>query len=100
MSDTQTQSPLTAALEKIGAALDRLDSKIQQKSVKNGHDEREKQHLTLVVGENKQLQEEQVRLNQAIDDLQNQYDDLHKVAVNIYGRLDDSVRRITKIIGN
>lgn len=100
MSDTQTQSPLTAALEKIHAALDRLEVGVQQKSVENGHNEREKQHLSLVVSENKALQEEQQRLNQAIDDVQNQYDDLHKVAVNIYGRLDDSVRRITKIIGN
>lgn len=100
MSDTQTASPLTVALGKIHAALDRLDRGIQQKTVEKAHNEREKQHLTLITNENKQLQDDQVRLNQTIDDLQNQYDDLHKVAVNIYGRLDDSVRRITKIIGN
>lgn len=100
MSDNLKTSALATALGRVTAVLDRLEAGIQQRNIEQGHQERHEQHLTLVVNENRQLQDEQQKLNQAIDELQTQYDDLHKVAVNIYGRLDDSVRRITKIIGH
>jgi hypothetical protein len=34
----------------------------------------------------------------AIAQLQYQYNDLHKIASAVYGKLDDSIKRITQII--
>ncbi len=100
MTGNQNAPSLTNATRRLSSALERLEKNLQEKSIENGHTERQDQHLSLVVSENDALRGEHDRLNEALNGLQTQYDDLQKVAVNIYGKLDDSVRRISKIIGS
>lgn len=93
-------SKLEKAIGRVHGAVDKLENSMRALAVDQDRQERSEQHLRLVVDENTSLKSDQKQLNEAIDLLQDQYDDLHKVAANIYGKLDDSVRRITKIIGN
>ena len=56
------------------------------------------QQLALFERENEGLRQERENLNSAISMLQNQYSELHQVASTIYGKLDDSIQRLTHII--
>lgn len=91
---------LEEASKRVHRALDALEAATRNQAKPLDHQALDQQHLQLVVDENNSLKGEQKQLNEAIDMLQDQYDDLQKVATNIYGKLDDSVRRISKIIGD
>ncbi|MGE3714457.1 MAG: hypothetical protein AB7F82_08055 [Alphaproteobacteria bacterium] len=91
---------LEQALGRVHKAIERLEKTVGAYSVEHDRSQRTEHHLKLVVDENASLKQEQEQLSEAINMLQGQYDDLQKVATNIYGKLDDSVRRISKIIGD
>lgn len=99
MSDSP-QNPLYAATNRLAAALERLEANLQKSSAKPASDPQIQQQLDVFERENESLREERANLDGAINQLQDQYNDLHQVATTIYGKLDDSIRRLTQIIEN
>lgn len=91
------QHPLYVATRRLVKALDRLENNL--KHVARGkRDPRQEQQMAFFEKENAALKQERENLNTAIAQLQYQYNDLHKIASTIYGKLDDSVKRLTQII--
>lgn len=88
-----------AATERLAHALDRLERNLQQMAVAQARELKQHERLLAFERENAELQQERDSLNQTIGQLKGQYDDLHKVAATIHGKLDDSIRRLTKIVG-
>ena len=91
------QNPLYAATNRLAAALERLESNLKKAPAA---DPAAQQQLDVFERENQSLREERANLDGAIVQLQDQYNDLHQVATTIYGKLDDSIRRLTQIIEN
>ena len=89
------QHPLDKATKRLVLALNRLEKSLENLAVKRDDGQTE-----LFARENNALREERENLNTAISQLQFQYNDLHDVASTIYGKLDDSIRRLTQIIEN
>jgi hypothetical protein len=96
----QPQSPLFAATERLGLALGRLEKNLQHVTVGQLTNGKQREQLTFFEKENETLREDREQLNSALAQLQHQYDDLHKIASKVYGKLDDSIKRLTKIIEN
>jgi len=97
MADTQ-QHPLYVATRRLVNALDRLESNLQHVTVGQDRCVLEAQQLVVFERENAALKLERENLNAALAELQYQYNDLHKVASSIHGKLDDSIKRLTQII--
>jgi hypothetical protein len=97
MSQTQDH-PLFAATRRLLGALDRLEHNLTHVTVAHDRDVHQEQQLVVFERENAALKQERESLNNAIAQLQYQYDDLHKVASTIHGKLDDSIKRLTQII--
>ena len=97
MSDS-SQHPLFAASHRLVAALDRLERNLQELSVARDRDVLQQQQLSQFTRENESLRAERETLNLVIERLNSQYNDLQKVATNIHGKLDDSVKRISQIL--
>ena len=97
MANTQ-QHPLHIATRRLAGALDRLESNLQHITVGQDRDVHQEQQLTAFERENTALKLEHEQLNAALAKLKVQYDDLHKVASGIHGKLDDSIKRLTQII--
>jgi uncharacterized protein YlxW (UPF0749 family) len=85
--------PLYVATRRLVGALDRLENNLKHALVASEDDK-----LSYFEQENASLKQERENLNNAIAQLQYQYNDLHKVASAIYGKLDDSIRRLSEII--
>jgi uncharacterized protein YlxW (UPF0749 family) len=94
--NTQNAHPLVLATQRLMAALDRLERGLQLSEAKDADTE----ELLVIARENDTLRAEREDLNGTISELQQQYDDLHKVAGTIYNKLDDSIKRLTQIIGS
>jgi len=75
-----------------------LENNLKQVSVSMDRDVHQEQQMVYFERENAALKQERENLNAAIAQLQYQYNDLHKVASTIYGKLDDSIRRLSHII--
>jgi len=75
-----------------------LENNLKQVSVSMDRDVHQEQQMVYFERENASLKQERENLNAAIAQLQYQYNDLHKVASTIYGKLDDSIRRLSLII--
>ena len=87
--------PLFSATERLVNALNRLERNLQNAAPSAPED---RGQLALFGQENEELKAERAALTQAINDLQQRYDDLHKAASKVYGKLDDSIKRLTTII--
>lgn len=94
------QHPLFLATRRLAAALDRLESNLQQVSVQRDRDVHQDQQLTVFERENEALKQERERLHVTVTQLQLQYDDLHHIASTIYGKLDDSIKRLSQLVEN
>lgn len=92
------QSHLYIATKRLRDALARLEKNLQQMTVTQDRDVHQEKQLTAFERENETLRRDRKKLNDAVTQLQSQYGDLHQVASAIYGKLDDSIRRLTKII--
>lgn len=95
MTDSPSH-PLYVATRRLVKALDRLENNLRHGAARR--DPRRDQQMAFFERENAALKEERENLNRAIAQLQYQYNDLHKIASTIYGKLDDSVKRLTQII--
>jgi chromosome segregation ATPase len=93
---------LTDAAERLVAALDRLEERLGQwrsaLRAERSHSEHDLEQLVLFERENEELKAERSQLTQTISDLEGQYRDLHKVAGATYNKLEDSIKRLTRII--
>jgi cell division protein FtsB len=97
MAETQGH-PLYVATRRLVAALDRLENNLKNVTHALSRDVHQEQQMVFFERENAALKQERESLNAAIAQLQYQYNDLHKVASTIYGKLDDSIRRLSQII--
>lgn len=98
MTDLQSH-PLYDATRRVVSSLDRLEGNLKHlsRAMNQGHDQQE-QKISEYAEENAILHQERENLNASIAKLQNQYNDLHRVASGIYERLDDSIQKISQII--
>ncbi len=92
------EHPLYIATERLVGALDKLERNLQQVTTEQAREVKQHEHLRIFERENEGLKGERDKLNRAISQLQHQYDDLHKVAGAIYNKLDDSIKRLSKIV--
>jgi hypothetical protein len=92
------QHPLYVATRRLVNALDRLENNLKQVMVSYDRDVHQEQQMVYFERENAALKQERENLNAAIAQLQYQYNDLHKIASTIYGKLDDSIKRLSQII--
>ena len=100
MPRRSSDSPLSEATSRLLDAVDRLDSSIQQVTVQADRDERQQQQLQFYERENNSLKIETEQLSASLNRLQEQYEELKRVATTIYGKLDNAISRITKIVDN
>ncbi|MDE3016352.1 MAG: hypothetical protein KGI29_05455 [Pseudomonadota bacterium] len=96
--DTDVEPPLVLATRRLVRALDRLEGTLGNGGSGRGEQQEQQQQLAFFEKENDALKREHDNLNAAISQLKFQYDDLHQVASVIYGKLDDSIKRLTQII--
>ena len=99
-SGDSTQRSLYAATQRLVIALDRLERNLQYVEKPEPRNMPDDRQLGFFQNENESLRQERENLNTAITQLQDQYTDLHQVASTIYGKLDDSIKRLTQIIEN
>jgi uncharacterized protein YlxW (UPF0749 family) len=92
--------PIYAATQRLATALDRLERSLQHVTTQQDRDVQQHALLVQFERENAELHQERNNLDQAITQLKSQYDDLHQVANTIYGKLDDSIKRLTQIVGD
>jgi hypothetical protein len=97
-AEDAAQHPLYAATKRLVSALARLERNLQQQAESHERDSGQQEQLVFFERENEGLRQERENLNTAISELQSQYADLHQVASAIYGKLEDSIKRLTKII--
>lgn len=97
MHDT-SQHPLYVATRRLVKALDQLEGNLKQALLDDERNLEQEERLGHVQRENLALKQERESLNNAIAGLQRQYNDLHKTAAHVYGKLDDSVKRLTQLI--
>ena len=93
--DALPQHPLFVATRRLVNALDRLEGNLKYVAPPQ---ELSDDRVVAFERENTALKEERETLNQSIAKLQLQYSDLHRVAATIYGKLDDSIKKLTQII--
>jgi hypothetical protein len=97
MSNPQ-QHPMYLATKRLMGALDRLEDNLQHMTVAQERSIQQEQQMILFERENVGLQHECERLNSALDQLQQQYNELHHTASLIHVKLDDSIHRLNQII--
>lgn len=96
----EPSTPLFNAMERLLSAVDRLDGSLKHVTVQQDRDIHQQQQLQVFERENQTLREERESLGASLKQLQQQYDDLQRVASSIYGKLDDAIRRISKVVDN
>lgn len=93
---------LTISAERLVSALDLLEERLGQWQAtlraERSHGEHDSGQLVLFERENEELKADRAQLTQTISDLEGQYHDLHKVASATYNKLEDSIKRLTRII--
>jgi regulator of replication initiation timing len=93
-----SDTPLYEATERLLTAVERLDASIQHVSVQTARDVHQQQQMQVFERENNALRVEQEQLASSLSRLQEQYEELKRVATAIYGKLDNAIARITKIV--
>ncbi|MDX1975389.1 MAG: hypothetical protein SFT92_06910 [Rickettsiales bacterium] len=96
----QTENPLYTATERLISALDRLEVGLQDMTLARSRDVQQHEQITSFERENKTLRAEQEQLYRSIEDLQQQYVDLQGTTSSIYHKLEDSIKRLTQIVGS
>ena len=96
--DVDVESPLILATKRLVHALDRLEGGLGRRVDVQEEHQAQRQQIASFEQENDQLKREHDNLNAAISQLKFQYDDLHQVASVIYGKLYDSIKRLTQIL--
>jgi predicted nucleic acid-binding Zn-ribbon protein len=91
---------LFSATERLMSALDRLEHNVQISAGKQGEGVKEAEQIAFFEQENQVLRRERETLNATLEQLEAEYGDLQKVAGTIYKKLNESIRRLTHIIGN
>ncbi len=91
---------LFLATERLMSALDRLEHNIRMSAAKRVDGIRETEQAAFFEQENRLLRQERESLNATIDKLTHEYQDLQKSATTIYRKLNESIKRLTNIIGD
>ena len=100
MPRSPSDTPLYAATERLLAAVERLDASTKHVTVQTARDVQQQQQLQFFERENNTLRAEQDALSGSLTRLQEQHEELKRVASAIYGKLDNAISRITKIVDN
>jgi DNA repair exonuclease SbcCD ATPase subunit len=90
--------PLYIATHRLVRALDTLENNLQQVTVGRDRDVMQHQHIQHYERENAALRAQQAELSDSLANMQQQYDELQTVATTIYGKLDDAIARLSKIL--
>jgi len=105
-SQTEPEAPyaldtLFAATERLTAALDRLEQNVRLSAAKEADEPPPGAgEVAFFAQENQILSRERESLTATLKQLQDEYDGLQHVASVIYRKLNDSIKRLTKIIGD
>jgi uncharacterized coiled-coil DUF342 family protein len=99
-SPAEATHPLYVATRRLVDALNRLEQNLGQVKAVREKSGEQAEKLEATLRETSTLKQERESLNATVEQLQGQYEDLHQVASTIYGKLDDSIKRITQIIEN
>lgn len=89
---------LNHAINRLISALERLELNLQHVTVGQERNVQQHQHLLNYQRENEYLLEEKERSQVIISNLQQKYEELQGVAATIYGKLDNSIERLTQIL--
>jgi uncharacterized protein YlxW (UPF0749 family) len=100
MEASYTSDTLFLATEKLTHALDRLENNVAVVAGKRGEAIRQAEQTAFFDQENRVLHRERESLNATIDQLTHEYNDLQNVASTIYRKLNDSIKRLSNIIGD
>jgi hypothetical protein len=100
-----TESPyasdtLFRATQRLMLALDQLDHNVHAQAQERAEALRQAERAAFYARENETLKHERENLNTTIDKLEHEYNDLQKAAGTIYKKLNDSIKRLTNIIGD
>jgi len=104
-SENETEAPYASdtlfdATQRLTAALDRLEHNVRISAAKRADGAKPATQPGLFEQENRQLRHERESLTATLKQLQDEYDGLQHVASVIYRKLNDSIKRLTKIIGD
>ncbi len=97
-SEDALSPAVVAAMHRLAKALDGLDEAASRRAVEQDRGLQQHAQLVRFERENAQLKQECANLDGAIGRLKTQYDALHQVAGTIYNKLDDSIKRLNKIM--
>ena len=97
-SEETLSLPVIEAMHRLARALDVLEDVASRRSVEQDRGVQQHAQLVRFERENAQLKQECANLDGAIGRLKTQYDALHNVASTIYNKLDDSIKRLNKIV--
>jgi cell division protein FtsB len=86
------------ATSRLISALERIELGIANLTVGHDRDIQQNQHLQQYQRENSELREEQENLKATIANLEKQYQELQGVASKIYGKLDNSIDHLARIL--
>jgi len=89
-----------ASADRVFGALERLEKNLKHITVAQARDVQQQRQLSELEKENVTLREERESLMRSLKQLQEQYDDLQRVASSIYGKLDNAISRISKVVDN
>ena len=92
------EHPLVTATQRLVTALEQLERKLSRVDTLAERDVQQHEKLVFFERENESLRKERKTLDTTITQLEDQYNELHKVAGAIYNKLDDSIKRLTQII--
>jgi hypothetical protein len=91
---------LYTATQRLMSALDRLDHNVHARAREQAKLVQQQEQAAFYARENENLKRERENLNVTIDKLEHEYKDLQKAASTIYKKLNDSIKRLTNIIGD
>lgn len=91
---------LFEATERLMGALDRLDYNVQARAAERAQFADQQGQVTVYARENEALKRERDGLSVTIGKLEQDYGELQKAAGTIYKKLNDSIKRLTNIIGD
>jgi cell division protein FtsB len=86
------------ATSRLLSALERIELNLHNLTVGHDRDMQQNQHLQQYQRENSELRAEQEKLNATIATLEAQYQELQGVASKIYGKLDNSIDHLSRIL--
>lgn len=96
--DVFVSQPLYDATERLLSALERLERSFKRAARQQPPSTEQAEQLLFFEKENESLRTERETLNTTINQLRTEYTGLHRAASTIYNKLEDSIKRLTKII--